>query len=110
MSTVVGGGGGGGGGEERKEERKKERKEKKGKKDRKKKRKIDMSKISVTQDYSASLTQSTLTHQYLKLKKTPLKRPFAMLLKYRPTPISVGNMFQVLLRLHETADNTICYI
>jgi len=43
-----------------------------------KERKIDMSKISVTQDYSASLTQSTLTHQYLKVKQTPLKCPFAM--------------------------------
>jgi hypothetical protein len=73
-------------------------------------RKIDMSKISVTQDYSASLTQSTLTHYYLKIKKTPLKCPFAMLLKYRPTPVSTGNMFQDLLQLHETADNTERYI
>jgi len=69
-----------------------------------------MSKISVTQDYSASLTQPTLTHQYLKLNKTPSKCPFAMLLKYRPTPISAGNMFQDLLWLHETEYNTERYI
>ena len=28
-----------------------------------------------------------------------------MWLKYRRTPLSVGNMFQDLLQLHETADN-----
>jgi len=41
-----------------------------------------------------------------------LKRSISVVVifKYRRTPVSVGNTFQDLPRLHETADNTERYI
>jgi hypothetical protein len=40
----------------------------------------------------------------------PYQRSSLKFVKYRRTPVSTGNTFQDLLRLHETADNTERYI